>query len=85
LYSEWDSEAVWKHRGVRPEQIVDYLALAGDQADNVPGVKGIGDKTAVKLLSEFKSLDEQKYHNISTPEPVLIDVKGILKNPTWSL
>ncbi len=43
--------------GVGPEKIIDYLALTGDQADNVPGVRGIGPKTAVKLLSEFGDLD----------------------------
>lgn len=42
--------------GVRPDQIVDYLALAGDTSDNIPGVKGIGEVTACKLLNEFGSL-----------------------------
>lgn len=49
-----DVEEVW---GVKPDQIIDYLALTGDSADNVPGVKGIGPKTAVKLLSDYKDLD----------------------------
>jgi DNA polymerase I len=48
---------VASHWGVTAEQIVDYLSLVGDQADNVPGVKGIGPKTAVKLLQKFKTLD----------------------------
>ncbi len=43
--------------GVGPSQIRDYLSLVGDSSDNIPGVKGIGDKGANKLLSEFKSLD----------------------------
>lgn len=43
--------------GVAPERVVDYLALVGDSSDNVPGVKGIGDKTARALLSEFGSLE----------------------------
>lgn len=43
--------------GVGPERIVDLLSLMGDTSDNIPGVKGIGEKTAVKLLSEFGSLD----------------------------
>ncbi len=76
IYSEWDSEAVLKHRGVRPEQIVDYLALAGDQADNIPGVKGIGDKTAVRLLSEFGSLDGI-YKSIDSVKPESIRKKLI--------
>ena len=43
--------------GVRAEQMVDYLALAGDSVDNVPGVKGVGPKTASALLQYFDSLD----------------------------
>ena len=49
---------VVKKMGVRPDQIIDFKALAGDPSDNIPGIKGIGQKTAVKLLSEFNSLDE---------------------------
>lgn len=44
-------------QGVMPHQIVDYKALKGDSSDNIPGVKGIGDKTAIQLLSEFKTLE----------------------------
>jgi len=43
--------------GVRPDQICDFLALAGDQVDNIPGVKGIGTKTAQVLLNHFNDLD----------------------------
>lgn len=43
--------------GVRPDQMGDYLALVGDSSDNVPGVPGIGPKTAVKLLGEFGKLE----------------------------
>lgn len=42
--------------GVRPDQVVDYKALMGDSSDNYPGVKGIGPKTAAKLLEEFDNL-----------------------------
>ena len=42
--------------GVTPEQIVDYKALCGDKSDCIPGIKGIGDKTAVKLLTEYGTL-----------------------------
>ncbi len=54
---EIDSEQVKEQRGVEPGQIVDYLALVGDSSDNVPGVAGVGEKTAVKLLQQFGSLD----------------------------
>ncbi|MFN8369338.1 MAG: DNA polymerase I [Bacteriovoracaceae bacterium] len=43
--------------GVPPEQIVDYLSLVGDSSDNIPGVKGIGDKGAIKLLTEYGTLE----------------------------
>lgn len=43
--------------GVRAEQIVDYLALCGDKVDNIPGVKGVGDKATRALLGRFKDLD----------------------------
>jgi len=52
-----DRAGVFQRFGVYPEQFVDYLALVGDSSDNIPGVKGIGPKGAVKLLSEFGSLD----------------------------
>ncbi len=44
--------------GVTPEQIVDYLAMIGDNADNIPGIAGVGGKTAAKLLNQFGSIRE---------------------------
>ncbi len=44
--------------GVMPEQIIDYLALVGDTADNVPGVSKVGPKTAVKWLKQYQTVDE---------------------------
>src|SRR4029078_5001860 len=43
--------------GLSPEQMVDYRAIKGDPSDNIPGVKGIGEKGAIELIKEFKSLD----------------------------
>ncbi|MEM7517567.1 MAG: 5'-3' exonuclease H3TH domain-containing protein, partial [Planctomycetota bacterium] len=51
-------EEVKERFGVRPEQIVDFLGLAGDAVDNIPGVKGVGPKTAIALLGAFDDLDE---------------------------
>lgn len=56
-FSELKADAVHEKWGVWPEQIIDYLALVGDASDNVPGVKGIGEKTAAKLLSAYGTLD----------------------------
>ncbi len=52
-----DASNASERLGVAPERVVDYLALVGDSSDNVPGVKGIGDKGARKLLTEFGDLD----------------------------
>lgn len=52
-----DTDGVIDKFGIRPEQIIDYLALVGDSSDNVPGVPKIGPKTAVKLLTEFDTIE----------------------------
>jgi len=54
---EYDTAAVQERYGFRPEQMADYKALKGDPSDNVPGVKGIGDKTAARLVQEFGSIE----------------------------
>ncbi|MFA6989469.1 MAG: DNA polymerase I [Candidatus Gastranaerophilaceae bacterium] len=61
--TEYDREKVYERMGVWPEQIADYKGLSGDASDNIPGVKGIGEKTAVKLLAEFETV-ENVYQNI---------------------
>jgi hypothetical protein len=53
----YDEEEAVKKFEVHPAQIVDYLALIGDTSDNIPGVKGIGPKTAVTLLEKYDTLD----------------------------
>jgi DNA polymerase-1 len=57
-YSPYGPDEVRAEWGVEPERILDYLSLIGDASDNVPGVPGVGDKTAVKLLAEYRSLAE---------------------------
>jgi DNA polymerase-1 len=54
----YDAAAVEEDFGVPPEKVVEVLALMGDSSDNVPGVKGIGEKGARQLIREFGSLDE---------------------------
>lgn len=56
-YSDLGPGEVQEKWGVPPEQILDYLALTGDQADNIPGVRGIGPKTAVNLLTRYPTLE----------------------------
>lgn len=54
---EYDWNKVYEKLGVYPNQVIDYKALRGDTSDCIPGIKGIGEKTAQKLLSEFKTLE----------------------------
>ena len=61
-----DPAAVRERTGVTPGQIVDLKALMGDTSDNIPGVAGVGEKTASALISEFGSLDGV-YENIDSP------------------
>lgn len=53
----WDSAGVKSRLGVHPHQVADYLALTGDAVDNIPGIPGIGAKTAAILLHHFGTLD----------------------------
>ncbi|HEY8348048.1 MAG TPA: DNA polymerase I [Symbiobacteriaceae bacterium] len=67
----YDRERLMADLGLRPEQIVDLKALVGDPSDNIPGVPGVGEKTALKLLGEYGSLDEIYAH--------LEEIKGALR------
>ena len=54
---DFGPEQVKEKLGILPEQVIDYKALCGDKSDNIPGVKGIGDKTAIQLITTYNSLD----------------------------
>lgn len=62
--SRWKPDTIYDHKavvekwGVPPDKIIDFLALTGDISDNVPGIRGIGPKTAKKLIDQFKNLDK---------------------------
>ena len=62
---------------IQPSQMIDYLSLVGDTADNIPGVKGIGKKTAATLLNQFRTL-EDVYNNIHIIQPPR--VQTLLRN-----
>lgn len=57
-WRELDPVAVEEKFGVKPSQIADYLALIGDTSDNIPGLKGVGPKTASKWLVQYKTLED---------------------------
>ncbi len=67
----YDEEEVKERTGVTPRQITDFMALMGDQSDNVPGVRGVGSKTATQLIQRFGSIENLYQH--------LDEVKGKLK------
>ncbi|MDO6806007.1 5'-3' exonuclease H3TH domain-containing protein, partial [Wenyingzhuangia sp. 1_MG-2023] len=56
-YEVFDRHNFYEKKGISPEQIIDLKGLMGDTADNYPGVKGIGEKTALKLLQEYETID----------------------------
>ena len=66
MYNELE---VIKKFGVHPRQIPDFLALVGDSSDNIPGVKGIGKKKALELLSKFENI-EKIYERLDSLKPV---------------
>ena len=53
----YDEARVMERYGLRPDQMLDYKALKGDTSDNIPGVPGVGEKTAISLLQQFETLD----------------------------
>ncbi|HPF82699.1 MAG TPA: DNA polymerase I [Bacilli bacterium] len=64
-YIRYNEQTFFEAYGIEPKRVVDLKALMGDPSDNIPGVKGIGEKTALKLLQEYKSLDGV-YENIDS-------------------
>lgn len=76
-FIRYNEESFKKDYGIDPIKIIDLKSLMGDSSDNIPGVKGIGEKTALKLLQEYGSLDDI-YENIEkikgkTQEKLLVD------------
>ena len=75
LDTEYDADAVQKKMGVPISQIIDLKALMGDASDNIPGVKGVGPKTARKLLERYHSLAGvyQRVNELTTGQPPTAD------------
>jgi DNA polymerase-1 len=68
---DYNPEDVKANMGVRPDQIVDYKAMVGDKSDNIPGIVGVGKKTAEVLLGEYETLDGI-YENLADLKPAQI-------------
>lgn len=77
---EYDRAGVIERYGLEPEQLIDYKALVGDQSDNIPGVLGIGQKTASAILQKYKTLDaffkkgqkEKTYEKINNSKEIAL-------------
>ncbi len=76
----FDRNKVFEKYGIYPENLSDMFALSGDKIDNIPGVAGIGEKTAVKLLQEYGSLDEiiKKVDKVRSAEKDLLLSKELV-------
>lgn len=66
----YNEEEVIKRYGIKPEQVIDFKGLKGDPSDNIPGVPGVGDKTASSLIQEFGSM-EKLYQKIESKDKKL--------------
>ena len=64
----YDREGTYRYLGLYPEQLVDFKAFAGDSSDNIPGVKGVGEKTTLLLLEKFGDF-EGIYNNLKEIKP----------------
>jgi DNA polymerase I len=74
----YDEAKVRERYELNPDQMIDYKGLRGDPSDNIPGVKGIGEKTATELLHNFQTLDGV-YENIES-EKIKDRIRGLLKD-----
>lgn len=74
----YDEEGVQKRYGLSPQQLLDFKALKGDPSDNIPGVLGVGEKTAINLLLDFGSL-ENLYQEIEENSEKAKKIKPKLK------
>lgn len=71
-YTRYNPSTFFLEYGIEPKRIIDLKALMGDSSDNIPGVPGVGEKTALKLLQEYKTLDNL-YDNIDSIKGKLHD------------
>ncbi|GAB3066432.1 5'-3' exonuclease [Virgibacillus ainsalahensis] len=75
-YEIYDHINFFEKKGITPEQIIDLKGLMGDSADNYPGVKGIGEKTALKLLREYENIDNLLENIENLPNGVQTKIKS---------
>ncbi len=83
IYDE--AEVIKKYDGLKPCQLIDYKALRGDPSDNIPGARGIGEKTAIELLNEFKTLTDlyKKFKKSNKIKPRIKDLLTEYEDDAW--
>lgn len=74
-YEIFNEENFYEKKGIQPKQMIDFKGLTGDSADNYPGVKGIGEKTALKLLKEYHTIDDILDHIDQLPKGMKTKIK----------
>lgn len=74
----YDGSAVRGKLGLSPEQVIDYKALSGDSSDNIPGVRGIGPKTAIELIKEFGTVE--KIYDFLKSQKSKVKIKERIEN-----
>jgi 5'-3' exonuclease len=77
-YRVYTLDTLMEEKSLTPEQIIDLKGLTGDTADNYPGVKGIGEKTAVKLLLEYQTIDGILENLAALPKSVRAKIEAEL-------
>ncbi len=80
-----DQEVKNKYGGLKPNQLIDFKALRGDPSDNIPGVRGVGEKTAIELLLEFKTLENlyQQYPKSKKVKPRTKELLSTYEADAW--
>jgi DNA polymerase-1 len=79
LKQKMTAEDIKNHFGVYPQQIVDFLSLTGDSSDNIPGVPGIGEKTALNLIEKYHTLDQLLAQSADLPEKIRQKIQANLE------
>ncbi|WP_067730338.1 5'-3' exonuclease [Oceanobacillus damuensis] len=77
-YEVFDHQNFYEKKGISPKQVIDLKGLMGDSSDNYPGVKGIGEKTALKLLQEYETIDNLLEHIDQLPKGVQTKINNNL-------
>ncbi|WP_156289168.1 5'-3' exonuclease [Oceanobacillus salinisoli] len=78
-YEVFTKDNFYEKKGIQPRQVIDMKGLMGDSSDNYPGVKGIGEKTALKLIQEYETIDHLLANLENLPKGVQTKIKNNLE------